>query len=119
MTSPSSEYLTIRTINTNDGYVSTYFNNHDYDLTAISGLSVNSSGLVYVSSWAKIKSIPGRYAFATTIAGSTLGYQDGTGTAAQFLYPRGISLDSSGNLYVADYNNHRIRKITPDGVVTL
>ena len=56
----------------------------------------------------------------TTFAGSTTsGYVDGTGTAARFSrYMMGITADTSGNLYVTDSNNKRVRKITPQGVVT-
>jgi sugar lactone lactonase YvrE len=43
---------------------------------------------------------------------------DRTGAAARFQYPRGVAFGGTGNLYVADTDNHRIRKITPAGVVT-
>ena len=46
------------------------------------------------------------------------GTMDGAGTAARFKSPRGIAIDSNGNLYVADTGNFVIRKITPEGVVT-
>lgn len=63
------------------------------------------------------KITPGGY--VTTFAGSdTSGYLDATGTAARFASPHGITIDSAGNLYVADEGNSRIRKITPERVVT-
>lgn len=56
----------------------------------------------------------------TTLAGNpgAAGYQEATGTNARFHYPMGITVDSSGNLYVADTGNNYIRKITPAGVTS-
>ncbi|HEY9000684.1 MAG TPA: putative Ig domain-containing protein, partial [Mucilaginibacter sp.] len=57
----------------------------------------------------------------TTFAGNIqgyAGYTDDTGTQAQFNYPDGIAIDANNNLYVSDYNNNAIRKITPSGIVT-
>lgn len=56
----------------------------------------------------------------TTLAGyaGDPGSRDGTGDGARFDYPRGVAVDGSGNVYVADMGSHTIRKITPSAVVT-
>jgi hypothetical protein len=46
------------------------------------------------------------------------GYRDGRALTALFNFPKGIAYDSKGNLFIADMNNHCIRKLSPDGMVT-
>jgi len=52
------------------------------------------------------------------VAGGTVGDLDGTGTAARFQFPSRLTFCPDGNLFVADTNNMKIRKIAPGGVVT-
>jgi sugar lactone lactonase YvrE len=85
------------------------------------GVAVDGSGNVYVADTGNgtIREIaPG--GAVTTLAGTpgVTGTANGTGAAAQFLYPKGIAVDGSGNVYVADSGNHAIREIAPGGVVT-
>jgi hypothetical protein len=56
----------------------------------------------------------------TTFVGQAgqAGSIDGTGNAARLRNPNGLAIDASGNLYLADWGNHTIRRITPAGVVT-
>jgi len=84
------------------------------------GIAVDSSGNVYVGdSFNHLVRKITPSGVVTTLAGSGVqGSANGTGTAASFKYPGGIAVDSSGTLFVADTNNHQIRKITPAGVVT-
>ncbi len=88
-------------------------------------LAVDSSDNLYVadSSNNLIRKITPA-GVVTTVAGggsaggTTSGFADGTGVAAKFKRPSGLTFDSSGNLYVADSDNDLIRKVTPAGVVT-
>ena len=55
----------------------------------------------------------------STLAGSGSGaWADGLGTAASFMDPSGVSVDSNGTVYVADFSGNRIRKVSLSGVLT-
>jgi sugar lactone lactonase YvrE len=55
----------------------------------------------------------------STIAGDGYaGHKDGAGETAEFKQPLDVALDVKGNIYVADNTGQRIRKITPDGIVS-
>ena len=58
------------------------------------------------------------YTFSTLAGNAGYGSADGTGSAARFSGPSGVTVDSAGNVYVADAFNSTIRKVTPVGVVT-
>src|SRR5262249_20044683 len=42
----------------------------------------------------------------------------GPATDAQLHWPRGLAVDAAGNLFIADHYNHRIRKVSPEGIIT-
>ena len=81
-----------------------------------SGIALDSSGNVYLSEngLSKIRMIAFSSGIIITIAGTGFPGSTGDGgspTSAQLDFPYGMSLDTSGNLYVADYSNQKIRLI--------
>ena len=85
-----------------------------------SGIAVDRSGNVYVADRDNnmIRKITPDGVVSTLAGNKAGGFKDATGTAAQFIYPLGIAVDMTGNVYVADWGNHRIRKVSPAGAVT-
>ncbi len=88
------------------------------------GVAVDASGNIYVADYNnnKIRKITPANVVTTVagggVNGTTAGMTDGSGTAALFNHPMGVAVDASGNIYVGDRGNHKIRKITSAGVVT-
>ena len=84
------------------------------------GVAVNAQGIVYVADMDNhaIRAIATNGNMSTLAGNGTPGAEEGTGATARFSSPHGIAVDAQGNVYVADYSNHRIRKVTPAGVVS-
>jgi sugar lactone lactonase YvrE len=94
------------------------------DITVFSGgggAVIDSTGNLYVAATSEhvvLKMTPA--GVISTLAGQlgTSGSADGLGINARFHFPKGITIDRVGNLYVGDLNNSTIRKITPSGLVS-
>ena len=84
------------------------------------GVAVDGRGNVYVADAGasnRVRKVTPEGA-VSTLAGGAEGFADGTGGAASFHTPSAVAVDEAGNLYVADTGNNRIRKVTPEGVVS-
>jgi len=83
-------------------------------------VAVDQLGYVYVADWGNnsIRKITPGGMVTTLAGGDRSGSDDGIGTSALFFGPRGVAVDSSGSVFVADTGNNTVRRITPDGVVS-
>jgi hypothetical protein len=89
---------------------------------AAAGLAVDSTGNVYVADTSnhRIRKVTPQ-GIVTTVAGTGSGFFAGDGgqaTQASLNLPGGVSVDANNNLYIADTQNNRIRKVTSAGVIT-
>jgi len=94
-------------------------------ISSPSGIAINATNILVFADSAMMDPHPGYIRLVTmdgtvkTLAGgSSAGNMDAKGTNAFFRTPISVAIDKDGNVYVADTNNYRIRKITPDGTVT-
>ncbi len=87
---------------------------------APTGLAVDVAGNIYVADYGNnlIRKITTNGTVSTLAGTGNQGSIDGQGNQASFNGPTSLAVDGSGNIYVADDNNNRIRKITPAGLVS-
>ncbi len=81
-------------------------------------------GNVYIADGSnnRVRKVTVSTGIITTFAGTGTGSYSGDGgaaTSASFKSPAGVALDASGNVFISDYQNHRIRKVTVStGIIT-
>ena len=86
-------------------------------------IAVDGLGNVFISDTGnhRIREVSAATGIITTVAGTgTGGYSgdNGAATSAEISNPRGIAVDATDNLYIADYGNERIRKVSNTGIIT-
>ena len=90
-------------------------------LNGPNGVTVDASGNLYIADTGSNRIRRVSKGVITTVAGNgTAGYagDGGAATAAQMNTPYRVAVDRAGNLYIADYGNNLVRKVTPDGFIT-
>ncbi|HVW98785.1 MAG TPA: gliding motility-associated C-terminal domain-containing protein [Mucilaginibacter sp.] len=84
------------------------------------GIVVDHSGNIYIAEYGScsIRKINPAGKVSTFAGNGTCGFADGQGSEARFSNPQKLAADAAGNIYVADFDNNRLRKISPLGEVT-
>ena len=91
-------------------------------LNCPSGIALDGAGNIYIADWFnnRVRKV-NRSGIISTIAGDgSAGYAGDGGLAvfASLNYPTGVAVDGAGNVYIADCNNNRIRKVNSSGIIS-
>lgn len=89
-------------------------------LSTTAGIFVDGAGDLYIVNGGRIRKVSPS-GIITTVAGNGIYGHSGDGgpaTEASLAAPEGIFADGAGNLYIADWHSHRIRKVDTSGIIT-
>ncbi len=91
-------------------------------LSAVAGLAVDNAGDIYIADSGNncIRKVSAAGTITTIAGNGTAGFSGDGGPAAsaQLRNPSGVTVDSAGNLYIADTGNNRVRKVSTAGVIS-
>ena len=93
----------------------------DADPFAPSGVALDASGNLFIADVDNgcIRKVDNNGIITTVAGGGHYGLGDGgAATSASLIGPSGVAVDASGNLFIADRWNYRIREVDPDGIIT-
>src|SRR6185369_11256934 len=86
------------------------------------GLTVDGAGNVFIGDRKnhRVRKVSPSGIIVTVAGNGTQGFagDGGPATDAQLNSPRGLAVDGAGNLFIADVDNHRVRRVSPDGIIT-
>ena len=92
------------------------------ELNSPYGVALDASGNLYIADLDnnRIRKVSPSGIITTVAGNGGLGYSgdNGPATSAELFVPAGMAMDASGNLYIADDDNNRIRKVSPSGIIT-
>ena len=84
-------------------------------------VDLDAAGNLYIADrWSSVRKVTPGGIITTFAGGNGLGYSGDGGRAvnAQLYRPRWAAVDARGNVFIADYSNHAIRKVTPAGIIS-
>ena len=83
-------------------------------------VAVDSAGNLFIVSNNRVRKVTAAGIISTVAGNGTQGFSGdgGPATAAEFYIPSGVAVDSAGNLFIGDYYNNRIRKVTAAGIIS-